>query len=219
MSVPTAGGPTQSPRRTYDSSKRQAAAHARRERVLDVASRRFVEEGWSRTSVAAVAAEAGVSPELVSRAFGDKAALLMAAFRRTSFGALPDLQAAFGALRLGDEPDLGVRLDRFVEFACNAFEAMTPLVPALHRAADQDESARRLVERARERRRGTSAELVALLSPPGAVVRPGAADVVYVITSGETYLQFMGEVGWTREDFAPWLRQALQDAVCGAMGS
>lgn len=219
MSTTVDGDPAQRPRRTYDSSKRQAAALERRERVLDVASRRFIEDGWTRTSVAVVAAEAGVSTELVSRAFGDKAALLMAAFRRISFGALPDLQAAFGALRLEDEPDLDVRLDRFVEFACNAVEAMAPLVPALHRAADQDDSARRLVERARRRRKGTSAELVTLLSAPGAVVRPGAADVVYVLTSGEIYLQFVEEVGWTTAEFASWLRQSLKDAVSGPVSS
>lgn len=219
MSATVHREPAPRPRRTYDSSKRQAAALERRERVLEVATRRFIEDGWSHTSVAAVAAEAGVSTELVSRAFGDKAALLMAAFRRTSFGALPDLQAAFGALRLADEPDLDVRLDRFVEFACNAFEAMAPLVPALHRAADQDDSARRLVEQARERRRGTSAELVSLLGAPGSVVRPGAADAVYVLTSGEIYLQFVDEVGWTRVEFSRWLRQSLKDAVSGPVST
>ena len=218
MSI-TVDGPDGRPRRTYDSSKRQAAALERRERVLDIATRCFLEDGWSRTSVAAVAAKAGVSTELVSRAFGDKAALLMAAFRRTSFGTLPDLQAAFASLRLDDEPDLDVRLDRFVEFACHAVESMAPLVPALHRAADQDDSARRLVDRARERRKGTSAELVRLLCPPGAVIRPGAADVVYVLTSGEIYLQFVEEVGWTRLDYKRWLRRALQDAISGPVTS
>ncbi|TNM68588.1 helix-turn-helix transcriptional regulator [Streptomyces sp. NP160] len=63
-------------RRAYDASGRRARAAENRARVLAVARDLLLAEGFAEFSVARVAAEAGVSVELVYKAVGGRAALL-----------------------------------------------------------------------------------------------------------------------------------------------
>ena len=65
-------------RRRYDSARRQEGAQRRRAAVVDAAGRLFVREGFSRTTIARIAEEAGVSEETVYKAFGNKIALVRA---------------------------------------------------------------------------------------------------------------------------------------------
>jgi len=198
------------PKRRYDTTRRRAAAEERRTRVAAVAADMFSRRGWSATTIAAVAAEAAVSAELVSSAFGGKPGLFMAAFRHASFGgvSLPD---AFAALHLEEEPDVEVRLDRFVEFACVTLERMAPLVSVLALGADQDEELRDLVAAAHERHAATARAAISVLAP--GPVGDDALDEVYLLTRAETYLTFVDQRGWSRERYAAWLRRSIRAAV------
>jgi AcrR family transcriptional regulator len=72
--------------RAYDSSNRRAQALLTRERILDEARRLFVANGFAATSIAAVAAAAGVSSPTVFSAFGSKVNLLKEAAETTIVG-------------------------------------------------------------------------------------------------------------------------------------
>src|SRR3954452_25023392 len=63
-------------RRPYHSTLRADQARATRRAVVSAARDLFVELGWSRTTIDAVAARAGVSRKTVFTAVGGKAALL-----------------------------------------------------------------------------------------------------------------------------------------------
>ena len=63
-------------RRTYNSAHRRRRAAELRARVVEAASGLFALRGFSRTTVVAVAAEAGVSPEMIYKSFGGKAGLV-----------------------------------------------------------------------------------------------------------------------------------------------
>src|SRR5215469_10022803 len=67
-------------KRHYDASRRREQARARRLAVVLAARDLFERDGFRRTSIAAVAARAGVSPESVYKGFGTKAALAKAVF-------------------------------------------------------------------------------------------------------------------------------------------
>src|SRR2546430_6508231 len=69
-------------RRPYDSSGRQAQARRNRDAVLDAAQALFLDGGYAGTTVAEVAAGAGVSVETVYKAFGAKAGLVRALYER-----------------------------------------------------------------------------------------------------------------------------------------
>jgi AcrR family transcriptional regulator len=59
--VRLAAATVKTPRR-YDASRRREAAERRRTAVLDSAWRRFSADGYAGATVAAIAADAGVSP-------------------------------------------------------------------------------------------------------------------------------------------------------------
>ena len=180
-------------RRAYDASGRRAAAEQRRVYVAVTAAGLFAERGWSGTTIAAVAREAEVSSEYVTKTFGGKQALLMAAVRSASFGRSGSLQDSFHALRLADEPDLDVRLDRFVDFACASVVPMAPFIPAMVQGAEEDERMRTVLEAARRGHVEMIRELVPLLAT--GPVHPDAVDELVVLTRGETYLTFAVELG------------------------
>jgi AcrR family transcriptional regulator len=63
-------------KRAYVSAARSQQARHTRKRVIDAASRLFVERGYATTTMRAIAAEAGVSIPTVELLFGTKAQLL-----------------------------------------------------------------------------------------------------------------------------------------------
>ena len=197
--------------RHYDTTQRQAAAQQRRDRVAEVAADLFATRGWAGTTIAAVAAGADVSAELVTKAFGGKPGLFMAAFRRASFADGRALPEAFAELGLEEEPDLDVRLDRLVDFACASLVPMAPLVPVMTSGAEHDAELRALVSAAAQGHAATAREVVRLLAP--GPVREDAVDEVYVLTLAETYLAFVQQRGWSVERYAAWLRRSLRAAV------
>jgi AcrR family transcriptional regulator len=206
----------QSARRPYDASGRRAAAERRRLHVTEVAARLFAERGWNGTTFALVAAEAGVSVELVTKTFAGKGGLFMEAFRSAGFGRRGTLQEAFASLHLEDEPDVEVRLDRFVDFASDIVVRMGPLVWVLAHGAEQDPAMRDLVLGAQAGHAAMCQDLVRLLAtgPPP----PDAVDEVYVLTRAETYQTLAQHRGWTEERYAAWLRRSLRTALAGPEG-
>src|SRR5690348_704711 len=67
-------------KRPYDASGRRARADARRQAVVRAARELFERDGFRLTTITAVAAHAGVSPESIYKGFGSKAALAKAVF-------------------------------------------------------------------------------------------------------------------------------------------
>jgi AcrR family transcriptional regulator len=204
-------GTTAPSRRTYDASGRRAAAEQRRIHVAVTAAGMFADLGWRRTTLAAVAGEAEVSPEYVTKTFGGKPGLLMAAMGSATFGRTGTLRDSFDALRLGDEPDRGVRLDRFVDFACDAVVPMAPFVPVLAQGAGDDARMKAVLEAARAGHVDTMRALVPLLA--AGPVHPDTLDELVVLTRAETYLTLAEELGWTVARYAAWLRRSIARAV------
>lgn len=203
-------------RRPYDNTKRQLAAEERQQRILDVATRRFVELGWTRATIADIAAGAEVSEELVLKRFGSKVQLLLTAFRRAGFGPSPDLDAAVGTIGLEGLGSVEERIEALVGFSTAALAGLAPLVPALRHAADADEGAADVVRGIQQGRLTTSRRMAALLLGVDEEVvdtHEGLAETIYALTTGECYLAFTVELGLPASAYAVWLRNGLQDVV------
>ena len=110
-----------------------------RERIADAARRLFAERGFDRTSVRAVAAEAGVDPALVHHYFGTKQRLFIEA---VDFPI--DAVSALETLSIGDVDDAGERL---VRFALRLWDdpAVLPRLLGVLRSAVTDEDAAKLL--------------------------------------------------------------------------
>jgi AcrR family transcriptional regulator len=189
--------------RTYDATRRRAAADVRRERVVEAAIELFQERGWSGTRLVDVAAEAGVSTELVAKAFNGKPGLFLAAFRGRSFGEHATLREAYDALRLAEVPDQHDRLEVLGDFVVQAVGPMAKLLAVMEVASDQDPDLRAILDRARAGHVaicGELSEAVAGRPCPREVV-----DEVVLLTRAETWSTMVGELGWTPEQFRAWL--------------
>lgn len=203
-------------RRPYDNTKRQLAAEERQQRILDVATLRFVELGWTRATIADIAAGAEVSEELVLKRFGSKVRLLLTAFRRAGFGPNPDLEAAVATLGLEDLGSVEERIEALVGFGTAALAGLAPLVPALKHAADADQEAAEVVRGLQQGRLATSRRMAALLlgvDEETVDTHEGLAETIYALTTGECYLAFTVELGRPASAYAVWLRNGLQDLV------
>src|SRR5687768_9797810 len=104
-------------RRSYDATGRQEQARQTRRAVLESARRLFLDGGYTATTMAAIAAEAGVSVETVYKAFRTKPALLKAVLDVAIAGddePVPMLQRDL-VRRIGAEPDARRKLALYGE--------------------------------------------------------------------------------------------------------
>ena len=104
-------------KRAYDASRRQEQARARRRRVVAAARDLFERDGYRATTITGIARSAGVSPEMVYKSFGSKAALAKAVFDIALAG--DDEPVAIrerpAMLAVRSEPDARRRIALFVE--------------------------------------------------------------------------------------------------------
>jgi AcrR family transcriptional regulator len=88
---------------------RRPAGSDTREAIVAAARRRFSEHGYPRTTMRAIAADAGVDPRLITHFFGSKQQLF------ASVVEFPfDPEAVFPMLLAGGEEEVGRRLAEFV---------------------------------------------------------------------------------------------------------
>jgi AcrR family transcriptional regulator len=63
-------------KRRYDASSRREQARRNRRRIIEAAERRFLDDGYALTTIAAIADDAGVSVDTIYKSFGGKPGLV-----------------------------------------------------------------------------------------------------------------------------------------------
>jgi AcrR family transcriptional regulator len=192
--------------RRYDSSGRQAQARRNREAILDAAERQYLEGGYAATTVAAVAAEAGVSVETIYKAFGGKPGLVRAIYDRGLEGRepVPAFRRADELRERGTDPraimrDWGKLASEVssivspIERLVRAAAASDPEMAALLRAHHDVREARARHHARFLKRRGYLREGVSLAQ---------ATDVLWTCTSDELYDLLVVQRGWSLPRFA-----------------
>lgn len=180
-------------------------AQRTRQRLLDVAGRHFAKQGFDGVSVRAVAAEAGVSPNLITRYFGGKAGLFAAA---TAI----DLQAR--VIVPGPPATLGARIARGVVERWEAADTADPLLMMMRSAGGSPEAADALDQFfAAQAMHPIAEQLVATngCTPADAADRAAAvgALILGVITS--RYVMHSGPLARADTDsLTAWLGDRLQ---------
>ncbi|MFJ9787743.1 TetR/AcrR family transcriptional regulator [Amycolatopsis sp. NPDC101161] len=196
-------------KRRYDSSRRQEQARENRRRILTAAHDLFVTKGYGRTTIADVAAEAGVAPETVYSAFKNKPALLHRTWDVTVGGDdedvpmldRPELRTLFA------EPDLRTRLTAFAVFNTATMRRTARLHLAVRGAAASDPAAAAMlaeIDRQRlESMDGHAREAAA--TGQLAVSEEECRDVLFSTTDGTLWHHLVEERGWSDERYAAWL--------------
>jgi len=201
-------------RRPYRSTLRQNQARSTRQAIVSAARELFVELGWSRTTIDAVAARAGVSRKTVFASVGGKAALLKLALDWALVGddepiAMSERQVI---AELEQTTDPQALLARWARFIADLEERAAPLAAVLVVAADVDPEAA-LVHSASERNRLGGAEFIVTRLTATGGLRPGlsrqrAVAAALVLMDPAVHRTLVHENGWTQDEYAQWIQRA-----------
>jgi AcrR family transcriptional regulator len=201
-----------SPRR-YDSSARQAEARSRRVAIVEAAARLFLAEGYAETTIAKVAAEARVSPQLVYAAFGGKAGLLSGVLDLVAAGdeepvLLRDRPESLALMEIRD-PKKRLRAAAAQMADLNA--RVGPLLVLLDRVAGSDPAVAeirvRMLQNMHEDYRVHVDRLASGMRPDLGPDR--LADVIRVLTGHQVWNGLVVDGGWSQEQYADWLADSL----------
>jgi AcrR family transcriptional regulator len=207
------------PPRRYDASRRQEQARATRRAVLQQARELFLERGYARTTVAAVADRAGVSVETVYKAFGNKPGLVKAVFDVAVVGddePVPMLQREL-VQRTTAEPDPRRKLMGYAEHVGLTAPRIGPVLLVVREAAAADAGAAEVWEQLQQERL-TGMTALATHLHEGGHLRDGvsmeeARDVLWVHNSLELWELLVRLRGWSDERFGRWVGQQLVAAL------
>jgi AcrR family transcriptional regulator len=199
-------------KRSYRSAVREDQARRTRVAVLDAAASCFVERGYVATTMKDIAAAAGVSHQTVFSQ-GGKAALLLAVVDRAIVGddeEQPLIERA-SIRELIAERDKTAKLDLVKAATAHYWaSAQAPLRVFREAAAADPEIAAAWVEH--ETRRYADARILVgsfehLLRSDLSVDR--ATEIYWAFASLETVHNFCSGRGWTMEQYADWLTDAV----------
>lgn len=207
-------------RRRYRSPKREEQARQTRRRIVRAARDLFLEQGYPATTVADVAARAGVSADTVFHVFGSKGALLTRVLDEVIGGDDEDVRVLDreDPQRMRAETDQRRQVAMLARGMSDQLERVRPMDDILVSAAAVDADARALRDdlQLRQRREGmtTVAGWIAARGP----LRVGvdvdrAAAVIWTLTSPEVHRMLRDVWGWSPEQYAEWLTDTLQNAL------
>ena len=207
-------------KRSYDASRRREQARARRLAVVQAARDLFERDGFRRTTIAAVAAHAGVSAESVYKGFGSKAALAKAVFDVVIAGddePVPVAERpAMQALR--DEPDVRRKIAMFVDGLVQR-QARSARVQILIRDGRHvDDSLAPIWAKLNDEGLTGMTMLGRHLLESGQL-RDGieleeVRDVLWNYLAIDNYERLVLSQGWPLRRYSRWLARAIAGAIC-----
>jgi AcrR family transcriptional regulator len=205
-------------RRAYRSPVRTDQAQQTRRRILESARRLFIEHGFAGTTVAAIADDAGVTPQTIYLSVGGKRALLEEVMEITGPHETIDDDATWWHT-VGDLPTASERLDRMVEYSCRIMARTRPIHAIIRGAADNEAFAAALSKRLLEERLTNQTErirryLADALTPGLSIAEAGQRYCA--LASPDLYHVLTVSLGWTPEHHQDWLRQLLHTDLLGS---
>jgi TetR/AcrR family transcriptional regulator, regulator of autoinduction and epiphytic fitness len=207
--------------RRYVSSQRQAQAQRTRMSILDAAERLFVQRGYAASTLAAVAAEAGVAVQTVYAAFGSKSRLLSDLVDVRIAGddepvALPD-RPFVARIRAAGTPRAKLRI--YAAHLAEVNARMADVLLALAGAATADADAAAIWRKNIEERHAGMTMFAADLSTGGALLPEhtagSAADVLWLAMDVRNYDWLVRQRGWSVERYQDWYVRTVEAALFG----
>jgi AcrR family transcriptional regulator len=207
------------PRRAYNSTRRREQAAGTRREILEAAQRLFERQGYASTTMAAIAAEAGVALKTVYVAFETKSGVLRALWNLLLRGdeeSIPvaDRQVYREVLEERD-PEQQLRLN-----ARNSREGKSrvgAIAEVIRSAAPGDPEIEALWERIETEYHANQLAIVESLAEKQAL-RAGldvdrAADILWTLNHPTLWLLLVRRRGWTPGDYEQW----TADTACSQL--
>jgi AcrR family transcriptional regulator len=205
--------------RRYDSARRRQQAAATRREILQAAQRLFEGQGYAATTMAAIAAEAGVALKTVYVAFETKSGVLRALWHLLLRGDEEDAPVGERSWyrELLAEPDperqlrMTARTSRIVKQRAGA------LLLVIRDAAPADPDIAALWSRIQSDFYDNQREIVKALHAKGAL-RSGlgvarAADILWSLNHPDLWHLLVGERDWAPKRYEQW----FGDTICAQL--
>lgn len=193
--------------------RREERARATRERIVEAATALFTEQGYTSTTVEAIASNADVATATVYQAFGTKATILARALDESIVGHR-DPETVLDSRWVAaarDEADPRKRLEAVVAGAANVAVRTSALKRVMRDAAAIEPEIRELLERDEARRLTTQRHLteIALGHPPA----EAQVAAFYSLINSHTYDLAATQLGWGPTKWRRWLVEVLTTAL------
>jgi AcrR family transcriptional regulator len=207
-------------KRPYDASGRRARADARRREVVRAARELFERDGFRLTTITAVAAHAGVSPESIYKGFGSKATLAKAVFDVALAGDHEPVPVAErpALLALRDEPDVRRKIDIFVGGLVQRLARSAKVHILIRDGRHVDDSLAPIWEKLQEEGRTGMTMLGRHLLETGQlrddVDLDEVRDVLWNYLAIDHYERLVLMQGWSHDRYGQWLTRAAVSALC-----
>jgi AcrR family transcriptional regulator len=207
-------------KRSYDASRRREQARARRLAVVLAARDLFERDGYRPTTIAAVAARAGVSAESVYKGFGTKSALAKAVFDVALAGDDEPVpvagRPAVQAMR--DEPDVRRKIAMFAEGLAQRQARSAGVQILIRDGRHVDDSLAPVWAKLNDEGLVGMTMLGRHLLETGRL-RDGidleeVRDVLWNYLAIDHYERLVLAQGWPLQRYAQWLAHAIASAIC-----
>ena len=197
-------------KRAYNSPRRREQAAATRREILEAAQRLFERRGYAATTMAAIAAEAGVALKTVYVAFETKSGVLRALWNLLLRGDEEDAPIAERAWyrEMLDEPDPERRLRLNARNSSEGKARIGAVAEVIRTAAPTDPEIEALWNRIQTDYHANQRAIVERLDH-GAALKPDldverAADILWTVNHPTVWQLLVRERGWTAEQYEEW---------------
>jgi len=209
---------TVKPRR-YDASRRREQARLNREAIVAAARQRFLDDGFTSTTIATIAADAGATADTIYKSFGGKAGLLRAMCEDALKGEGSIQAEQRSDAMQASEADPRRMLRGLGTLTTEVAPRIAPLLLLLSTAAEADPAMAQLradFDAARLARMTQVAQILATKTQ----LRPGlsveeAAEIMWAYSSPELYGLLVLTRGWRPERYGEFVGESLVDALLG----
>lgn len=207
------------PRRRYDARGRRESARRNHEAVLDAAERRFLDDGYAATTVAAVARDAGVSVETIYKAFGGKSGLVRALYQRGLGGHGPTPAYQRSDEMRAQEHDPHTIMRKWGQLTAEVASTVSPVRLLMRSAAVTDPEMAALLTDSDEDRLERMQHHARFLNERGYlrddIALPEATDILWVCSSVELYELLVLRRRWSLDRFAEFIATFMITALLG----
>lgn len=206
-------------KRRYDSPRRREQAAATRREILEAAQRLFEQRGYAATTMAAIAAEAGVALKTVYVAFETKSGVLRSLWHLLLRGDEDDVPV--GDRRwyreVVEEPDPERQLRLNAHNSRVVKQRGAALMEVIRSAAPADPDIEALWSRIQTEFHDNQRSIVEALDSRKAL-RPGldvsrATDILWTLNHPDLWQLLVAGRGWTPEEYEQW----FGDTACSAL--
>jgi AcrR family transcriptional regulator len=205
--------------RSYRSAHRTGQAAQTRAAILGAADGLFRSKGWTATTIALIARQAGVSAETVYSGFGNKRTILhtlvIAAVRRDA----PEVPLArqAGPSAVLAEPDPARLLGHFARDIADVLSRVAPLMAVVRSGATEEPELASLYSELHEGRRRNLLAVAEALARAGALrahlTAAVATDTIWRLASPELFTLMQDVEGMPLDAYSGWLGRTLAGAL------